>query len=366
MKTRHLMLFPLLALAGTGGAGGADPAAAQETAAPVIYTAAAPVAVEGGYLFTFESKDAHKVYLAGDFNNFADNDNGRVNDPAFEMTRQENGVWTKILSLEPGAVRYKYVVANDQGECAWQPDPFVTERDKDDNTVLDLASVRAAGAAPLPSPEDNDTGPGAPKAVAGGFLFTFESADAHKVYLAGDFNNWANNDNGRVSDPACEMERGGDGVWRKVLPLNPGEVHYKFVAANAEGECSWHPDLHVSGRDKDDNTMATLRDRRPAVAASAPRPVEGGYLFTFESKDAQKVYLAGDFNNFANNDNGRVTDPSFEMERGEDGIWKKIVALTPGAHAYKFVVENDKGEHAWHPDPQVSSKDKDDNTVFEF
>ena len=29
MKTRHLMLFTLLALAGTWGAGGADPAAVQ-------------------------------------------------------------------------------------------------------------------------------------------------------------------------------------------------------------------------------------------------------------------------------------------------------------------------------------------------
>jgi 1,4-alpha-glucan branching enzyme len=44
---------------------------------------------------------------------------------------------------------------------------------------------------------------------------------AHKVLLAGSFNNW---------EPAgCPMTRQKDGWFRKRLTLEPGEYRYKFL-----------------------------------------------------------------------------------------------------------------------------------------
>lgn len=62
--------------------------------------------------------------------------------------------------------------------------------------------------------------PSAPKVTDDGIVFTVAAHDAHRVQLAGDFNEW-------VAD-GSEMEPMGD-VWVKVLKLPPGRYRYRFV-----------------------------------------------------------------------------------------------------------------------------------------
>lgn len=100
--------------------------------------------------------------------------------------------------------------------------------------------------------------------------------------------------------------------------------------------------------------------------AAPPRSTEEGILFTFKSPDAQNVYLAGSFNNWADNKNGAVTDLKYAMTRSEKGIWFKIIRLEGRVHRYKFVVTDKKGRTEWHSDPTVSRKDRDQNTVVDF
>jgi hypothetical protein len=62
--------------------------------------------------------------------------------------------------------------------------------------------------------------------VDGGIEFTFDDPSAGSVSLAGDFNNWNMN-----ADP---LTQDGDGVWRVVVDIEPGEYEYKFVVNGSE------------------------------------------------------------------------------------------------------------------------------------
>ncbi|NOX36028.1 MAG: T9SS type A sorting domain-containing protein [Calditrichaeota bacterium] len=78
------------------------------------------------------------------------------------------------------------------------------------------------------------------------------------------------------------------------------------------------------------------------------------------------VYLAGEFNNWANNSNGRITDPRFAMTYDpETGFWYKTERLRiggpaqnplkPGAYEYKF---NENGSSSgWLSDPRNPRQD---------
>jgi chromosome partitioning protein len=70
----------------------------------------APKTTADGVLFAIEAPDAHRVQLAGDFNGWALEGN--------EMT-PTGTVWTRVLKLQPGRYRYRYVVDGD-----WRSDPM--------------------------------------------------------------------------------------------------------------------------------------------------------------------------------------------------------------------------------------------------
>ncbi len=73
------------------------------------------------------------------------------------------------------------------------------------------------------------------------------------------------------------------------------------------------------------------------VRPSAPAATPDGVLFTFEALDAERVHLAGDFNDWALDGN--------EMEP-TDGVWTKVVKLPPGRYRYRYVVDGQ-----WRSDP---------------
>jgi len=61
-------------------------------------------------------------------------------------------------------------------------------------------------------------------------------------------------------------------------------------------------------------------------------------LFEFLAPDAQKVFLAGDFNNW---------DPSASlMKKDKNGMWKTTVSLKPGRYEYRFLRDGH-----WENDP---------------
>ena len=53
--------------------------------------------------------------------------------------------------------------------------------------------------------------------------------------------------------------------------------------------------------------------------------------FEFLAPEAQKVYLAGDFNNWDSSAN--------PMKKDRKGIWKTTLSLKPGRYEYRFLVD---------------------------
>ncbi|HUL30500.1 MAG TPA: isoamylase early set domain-containing protein [Thermodesulfobacteriota bacterium] len=60
--------------------------------------------------------------------------------------------------------------------------------------------------------------------------------------------------------------------------------------------------------------------------------------FEFLAPEAQKVYLAGDFNHWDLNAN--------LMKKDKKGIWKTVLTLRPGRYEYRFLKDGN-----WENDP---------------
>jgi hypothetical protein len=208
------------------------------------------------------------------------------------------------------------------------------------------------------------------KKTDGGILFQCSAPGASAVYLAGDFNNWADNSDGVISDAKHKMDGpDANGVWQKTVSLSPGAHKFKFnLGGSKEG---WFAPEWAK-QDNDGNGLIEISDAGDVAglaAASAPTASEpkteeqGGQKVTFHftARDASTVYLAGDFNNWADNKEGAVSDSKCAMTKGDDGVWKTEATLTPGRHSYKFVVD---GSH-WENDPGTSEKDSSGNSVVE-
>lgn len=70
-----------------------------------------------------------------------------------------------------------------------------------------------------------------------------------------------------------------------------------------------------------------------------PRTVTSKQVFSYRAPTALSVMLAGDFTHWQK-------EP-IPMKRGKDGIWKSSVALEPGVHHYRFLVDGQ-----WQDDPE--------------
>src|ERR1051326_2072634 len=94
-----------------------------------------PQKSDGGVLFQCYAPEAHAVYLAGDFNGWANNVDGRITNAAFAMSGPDtNGVWRKTVKLDPGVYRFKF---NLNGEAdKWFAPDSIDELDVDKNAVL--------------------------------------------------------------------------------------------------------------------------------------------------------------------------------------------------------------------------------------
>jgi 1,4-alpha-glucan branching enzyme len=206
-----------------------------------------------------------------------------------------------------------------------------------------------------------------PQKTDGGVLFQCYEPEAHIVYLAGDFNGWANNVDGRITNSSFAMN-GPDtnGVWRKTVKLDAGIYRFKFNV-NGEGNGWFAPDS-IDERDGDQNAILHISATGDVLIPSARNPkwrphrTSRGLLLACYAPTAHLVYLAGDFNDWAHNREGLVFDPHFAMHGPDgDGVWRAEVELKPGQHVYQFVID---GDH-WIADPNDDETDKENHSVVE-
>lgn len=103
-------------------------------------------------LFTYRSQNVpKKVYLAGSFNDWAENQSGVIKKQEYSMERDAaSGLYFQEVELSPKRTAYKFVEETSEEKFDWFADPFVKERDTDGNSIIDF-SARGEKRAPLPS-----------------------------------------------------------------------------------------------------------------------------------------------------------------------------------------------------------------------
>ncbi|MEW6040266.1 MAG: glycogen-binding domain-containing protein, partial [Elusimicrobiota bacterium] len=148
-------------------------------------------------------------------------------------------------------------------------------------------------------------------------------------------NNWADNQNGVVSNEEYLMEKDKGGVWTKVMKLSTGRYQYKFVV---DGNWILDPANPEKFKEPNGNENSVVKVM-PKGVELGPKVTKDGMKFTYYAPNAEKVYLAGEFNNWADNQNGVVTNDDYLMEKGKDGVWFKVEKLETGEYKYKFVVD---------------------------
>jgi len=231
------------------------------------------------YNYTFKLKgyrSANKIIVAGDFNSW----------DVHELIMGKNeDTWTKQMYLSDGKHTYRFLVDGN-----WIIDPNNTAKEKDDNGNIN--SVLTLGET---------------------IQFKLKGyADAKKVSVAGDFNNW---EPGKLS-----LKKTNSG-WTLSLILGAGNYGYKFIVDE-----KWITDP------QNQNYIPKGEIENSFVA------VKPNYTFKLKGHtDAKSVKLSGTFINWDKN--------GYTLSRKGDE-WTISLNLKPGKYLYKFIVDG-----KWITDP---------------
>ncbi len=270
---------------------------------------------------TFQYSDggaAGTVGIAGEFSNWS----------PLPMAKNASGVWSLTLHLKPGFYGYKLVV---DGE--WVLDP-ANSLHKTVNDIEDSA-VSVGGVLPPPAPVSAPPVPSV-SAMIVPTAFLYVDATAKTVQLAGEFNNWLDNVDSKVTGhPEWMLRNDGSGNWTLTVPLATGKHAFKYVV---DGGARWEANPKLPS-DADGNSIIEVR------APSIPSSIAGS-LFTYTNPAAKDVFVAGEFNQW-----NTTANP---MSKSEQGVWTVTIPLKPGKYEYKFVVDGD-----WKTDP-LSTDGPDD------
>lgn len=113
--------------------------------------------------------------------------------------------------------------------------------------------------------------PGLPLAKDGRIWFRFRpESQPTRVFLAGNFNAWGQNDDGKVSNSRFAMKPNDDGVYTLSIAHDRDDIAYKFVLEDENGNFHWVPDPFVGPGNADGHSLVHLPRERPATAPSAP------------------------------------------------------------------------------------------------
>jgi glycosidase len=148
--------------------------------------------------------------------------------------------------------------------------------------------------------------------------FTYEplTSGAHRVFITGDFNNFAIDAN--------KMEE-KNGLYETTIMLKKGKYAYKFIVDNI-----WITDEDVKEFTADgfggQNSILYVGDPKDI---NALRIVEFTYI---PEGPVSEVYIAGTFNNW--------DQKSDRLEIIEDKFYKIKIPLKTGLYYYRFIVDN--------------------------
>ena len=123
-----------------------------------------------------------------------------------------------------------------------------------------------------------------------------------------------------------------DTVIRYSVKLAEAASHGVPIASYCK-RCAGFEDYQALTAEVLQQEAAFPRDGQP----SAPALTSEGVMFSLQAFDAERVHLAGDFNDWS-------LDGS-EMEP-IGGVWKKVVKLPPGRYRYRYVIDG-----RWQRDP---------------
>jgi 1,4-alpha-glucan branching enzyme len=250
--------------------------------------------------FTYANPNAKTVEVAGEFTNWK----------TLPMAKDADGIWTRALQLRPGRYGYKLIVDGD-----WKLDPKNPAR-KFVNEIED--SCINVGNVPEPAPE-----------IARPVTLRFTDLQAKTVQVAGDFNNWLDNVDGKVTGKTeWMMQRENAGHWKFVLTLPPGSYRFKYVIDRGE---RWAPDPSLPAA-TDGNSILEIRSADGGAGAT----------FTYANLSARSVFVAGQFNNWSPTAN--------PLQRNDAGLWTATIPLKAGKQPYKFVVDGEWQVDSANPD----------------
>ena len=268
-------------------------------------------------LFSYSDARASSVLLAGEFNNWADNEDGKVTGHTEWLLKSDGaGNWTLSVPLVPGRYKFKYVI---DGGARWEKDPRYPST-TDDNSLIEVRARVAEGAGAISGRTD--------------VTFSYTDSKASTVHLAGDFNNWLDNEDGRVSGHGeWLLQNDGTGHWKLTTPLAPGRHRFKYVI---DGGARWETDPRLPVA-TDGNSVIEVPAGGRALAAGA-LGAGAAPTFTYTDPAAKSVSVAGEFNQWSTTEH--------PMHRDASGVWTAVIPLKPGKYQYKFVVDGD-----WKQDP---------------
>jgi len=187
-------------------------------------------AVADGLLFTYRSRKALKVSIAGNFSAWK----------LQKMERGRDGVWFFFLSdgVYSGRIEYKFNV-----DGLWTEDPYNIAREDDRyGSYISTAELEPARENRLVTYKmlRKDL-----------VVFRIYKPEASVVSLVGDFNGW---------NPENDLlRRGTDGIWRLEKRLASGTYRYKFVVDGQWLPDTFNPD---SASDKTGDICSVIKIRR--------------------------------------------------------------------------------------------------------
>ena len=242
------------------------------------------------------------------------------------MVRDGSGRGRGRFISSPVYYGYKLVV---DGE--WVLDPASSAR-KEVNDIEDSA-VSVGGVLPAVA----QSVPAASGKVPTAFSYT--DANARSVQLAGEFNGWLDNVDGKVTGHTeWLLHNDGSGNWTLTVPLTPGRYPFKYVI---DGGARWEHDPHLPIASDDNSIIDVL-----APGAALIPPSTAGVSFSYSDPVAKNVFVAGEFNRWS-----ATANP---MRKNQQGIWTATIPLKPGKYLYKLVVDG-----TWKADPLSPDVDDD-------